>query len=454
MKKVAAAVFAIFILYGTCVSADDKMQEIIVKEGDTLWGIASTYLQDPGRWPAILKHNNLSMNDPNGALPGMKIKVPMLLIKEHLRKADLTYILNDVLYRRKEQPDWKGAKIHLDLFNEDGIRTMDDGEAHVKFYSGDILRIARKSLVILRPELKREEVNLLTGIVRTGRTKVITPTAEVNSMSAGSLFKARVRSDHSTIVQVEKGRAEVLGIDTGKKVVVEEGFANITFPKTDPSSPVKVPAMPGFEMADFNSRGEVIISRSRQGESAPDKTVKQAIRSNSNREKSETDKAEKLITKNSYRVQLSLNPYFSRIILDQVHPLTEQTDVSTERDYKVPDGRYYRRVSYTDEKGMVTEFYPLPIIEIDTVAPRLEVRSPENGTSTRQSMVNVDGTVDLGSIVTVNGHPVEVKSDGTFRWPLVLNSSGENKIRIVAKDLSDNQTVVERTINLRGRGED
>ncbi len=443
--------FTLLILAAGSLRAEGEMQEIRVREGQTLWAIAREYLQDPGRWPEIMKYNNLPMSDPNAALPGMKIKVPVVLIKEKLRKADLVYILNEVLYRRREQPNWKNAARNLDIYNEDGIRTMDEAEAHVKFFSGDMLRIAQKSLVILRPELKREEVNLMSGVVRTGRTRVITPTVEVNPKTADTVYKARVRKDLSTIVQVERGSTEVLGIDTGKSVVVSEGFANVTLLKTPPSVPVKVPAMPGYDMVDFGPRGEVITEQPRtrtvRKTEALDAPEMGRLSGSTGARKEEKQ------PRNSYRVQLSLSRQFSRPVLDRTRPLTDSIDVASERDYKVADGKYYRRVSYTDDKGVSSEFYDLPMIEIDTVAPRLEVIRPESGTSSRQNLVNVEGKVDAGAIVTVNGHPVEVKPDGSFRWPHVLNHAGENKIRIAAKDLHDNQTVVERIVEWTGATE-
>lgn len=450
MKKLSL-ILAFFLQFKTALFAAPDVQEIVVKEGDTIWGIAQNYLQDPARWPDILKQNNLPLTDPNAALPGMKIKVPVMLIKEHLRKADLIYVLNEVFFRRKIQPVWKKAVQDLDLYNDDGLRTMEDGEAHIKFFSGDVLKVARSSLVILRPELKREEANLLTGMVRAGRTKIITPTVEVNPRTPNTLYKARVRADKSTVVQVEKGSTEVLGIDTGKRVILEEGHANVTLPKTAPSAPVKVPPMPGYEMADFNERGELVLpskSSPSRLERRPDRTEvpKQLAPPSIPKPKVKERKS------NTYRVQLSLAPTFARIILDQEKPLTEDLDVATERGYKVPDGRYYRRVSYTDASGNESEFYALPPVEIDTKAPLLTVIAPKEGYRTRNTLVNIDGEVDLGAIVTVNGHPVEVKSDGKFRWPLILNASGENKIRIVAKDLHDNQTVVERIVTLVGGG--
>ena len=101
MKKYLSA-FLLAFLVPAGIFAAEVLQEITVKEGDTIWGIASFYLKDPKRWPEILRHNNLPVTDPSVALPGMKLKVPVLLIKEHLRKAKLMSLLNDVRYRRRD----------------------------------------------------------------------------------------------------------------------------------------------------------------------------------------------------------------------------------------------------------------------------------------------------------------------------------------------------------------
>jgi hypothetical protein len=83
-------------LSGTAAVFCEDLQEITVHEGDTVWSIAKEYLKAPDRWPEILKYNNLPVSDPSATLPGMKLKVPVLLIKEHLRKATLVHLLNDV----------------------------------------------------------------------------------------------------------------------------------------------------------------------------------------------------------------------------------------------------------------------------------------------------------------------------------------------------------------------
>ena len=103
MKAAFFSLALIFTLSARSIFAEEELQEITVKDGDTLWGIANTYLNDPKKWPAILKYNQLPLTDPNAAIPGMKLKVPVLLIKEELRKAYLIFVRNDVRCRRRRE---------------------------------------------------------------------------------------------------------------------------------------------------------------------------------------------------------------------------------------------------------------------------------------------------------------------------------------------------------------
>ena len=97
----------------------EVLQTIVVKPGDTLWGIANFYLKDPTRWPEILRYNKLPTSDPTVALPGMELRLPVLLLKESLRAATLIYLLNEVRTRRKDSSDWRLAQLEMKLYYKD-----------------------------------------------------------------------------------------------------------------------------------------------------------------------------------------------------------------------------------------------------------------------------------------------------------------------------------------------
>ena len=49
---------------------------VSVKRGDTLWGLAGTYLGNPERWPEIYRVNTSIIKDPHWIEPGQVLQLP------------------------------------------------------------------------------------------------------------------------------------------------------------------------------------------------------------------------------------------------------------------------------------------------------------------------------------------------------------------------------------------
>ena len=464
----ALAALVLFSTLGILRSAE-VLQEVTVKDGDTLWGIANYYLKDPKKWPEILKHNNLPLTDPAAALPGMKLKIPVLLIKEELRKAILVYLLNDVRFRKKDKAEWNQAAKDVELYNEDSLRTMEKSRAHVNFYSGELLKLDENSLAVLRPELKVEEVNLLAGAVRAGSVKLITPTAQVTPKGRGTVYKARIRPDKALIVQVEKGNAEVFRVETGITVNGPAGQANITIPKKAPTRPMKVAPMPDFDVAEFSAAGEILPGKiymkeppeDRQadlkvepvkGKTAKDAPPEAELKPGKEPKAEEVKSPEKkpkveIKVKKGYRLQLSLDPKFSTIFAEQKGEMADGDPLAEDQEYELPDGKYYRRISYFDPAGNEGDFVDLYPLELDNEPPKLVIFAPKEGFKTQKGFVNVEGQTEVGCFVTVNDYQVPIRSDGKFLWSVVLASEGSFKIRVMTKDKKGNVTRMGRTVH-------
>ncbi len=479
-------------------SAKEVLQEITVKDGDTIWGIANVYLKDPKKWPEILKYNQIPLSDPTATLPGMKLKVPVQLIREELRKADIIFLLNDVRYRKRNESEWRKAVKDAELLNDYGLRTLEDSQVHVRFYSGDILKLDQNSLVVLRPELKVEEVNLLAGTLQAGRVKLVTQTAQVTPLTKDTLYKARLRIDKGLIVQVERGSTEVMGTLSGKKVVVgadqatiahfkdgpiepvtvgktsgmetvdfdasnrvivPAGHANITFPDKAPTIPVKVPNLPNFDMMDFDESGKAKVpslygneAKKRQGGS-PDIAPVAGYRPGSagNMKISGVDgsgsRAQKKEVKvrKFFRIQFSLEPSFSRPALDKKNPIGVSDPLGDNNEYGLTDGIYFRRISYQDNEGNETDFIDLPKLEIDNLPPRLMLSKPAEKFTTRKQFVQVEGQTEPQCFVRVNDYQVPIKQDAKISWSVLLKE-GENKISITVTDKKKRVTRMERTV--------
>jgi len=213
------AILIIAFLFVICLfplsrAQEEKVEliEVTVKKGDTLYKFAEIYLRDPSRWPEIYKYNTQIVKDPNLILPEMKIKVPVALLKDEI--ADIIYIMNNVRARKKGGSEWEKAVLDMRLFSEDGVRTLSDSQARIKFIKGEVLRLSENSLIILKPEKKEETVELLSGELRASEARVLTASAVVEPQISPTLdrpdFRAKIKEDKTTLVSVYKGKVDLI----------------------------------------------------------------------------------------------------------------------------------------------------------------------------------------------------------------------------------------------------
>jgi hypothetical protein len=225
-------------------AASPVFQTIVVKPGETLWGIAQRYLKNPKRWNELLSYNELPTRDPTVALPGMTLRVPIEMVKERMRAADLVEIRNEVLARRRETADWNPARLHMELYPDDGVRTTAAAQAKVRFAAGEVLSLGENSMVILSPPRKESDLKLLKGEVRGRKARVLTASALIVPKSDDASFSARVKDDLTTLVQVYSGKAAVQA--QGQTVELKAGFASEVKLDKPPSDPIPLPELPAF----------------------------------------------------------------------------------------------------------------------------------------------------------------------------------------------------------------
>ncbi len=86
-------------------------------------------------------------------------------------------------------------------------------------------------------------------------------------------------------------------------------------------------------------------------------------------------------------------------------------------------------------------------ISVDSIPPVLEITSPTNGLLTRETSVQILGTIsEAGAAITVSGIPATVDgTDWSFSFDLV---EGANTIEVVARDAANNMDSLTIVINL------
>src|SRR5690348_9027519 len=100
---------------------------------------------------------------------------------------------NRVLCRRKATADWKEAEGQMELFRGDSLRTLDSSKAKVKFLNADLLSLDPNSLAIIKPMREDYDVELKTGGLFVGKSRVVTASARITPKTSDTQYSARVR---------------------------------------------------------------------------------------------------------------------------------------------------------------------------------------------------------------------------------------------------------------------
>ncbi len=83
-------------------------------------------------------------------------------------------------------------------------------------------------------------------------------------------------------------------------------------------------------------------------------------------------------------------------------------------------------------------------VALDTTAPALAITSPAAGTTVSEPSVTVEGTVDAGAMVYVDG---VLAGDGVTAWSaVVVLSEGDNTVTVTATDDLGNSVTLTRTV--------
>lgn len=453
----AAAAMALLLGLGAAAAVanggtveETAFQDVVVRPGDTLWGIANKYLKDPASWDQILKHNKLPTRDPTVALPGMTLRVPVRLIKVSLRAAHLVYSVNRVLYRRQDTAQFKPAKMHMELFRGDALRTLEDSKARVKLLDKELLSLEPNSMAIIKPVDGEGDVVLRTGSIFAGRARVVTASAQVTPKTLDTRYAATVTPDLTTKVEVYKGMAQVDA--QGRSVNVPEGMGTQVKPGLAPEVPRKIENWPELEARamEFNSSAQV------GGGAAP------MVRPDLKAPEAEADAESLRGDLNSlrvglpilgYRVQASKDQEFKTLAFDKKYDAEDRFSPSQEG---LAPGAYWWRVSVidllgTEGKWSEPRYYTVgikrsPAAAVVDLKKNVTIVSPREGEVVYDDKVRVIGVLrDDRLRVAVNGKVVRADGDGNFVSEVSVGD-GSTEIVITVDDTKGNEIRISRRV--------
>jgi hypothetical protein len=438
-------ILAIFVAVDVFAEEKSKvrLQPVRVMPGDTLHGISEKYLQDPSRWPEIYEYNESLIKNPDLILPAMVIMVPVELVKVYLRPAKMMFVQNDVRARRKGEAEWLRAKLDMELYDEDTVRTLVRSYAKVDFPTGEVLRIGENSMVVLKPEeVGKEEIQLLQGELDSSKAKVLTVSAVVEPKvvpgSEAPQFKTRLKDDKTTEVAVYKGEVSVTGAE--KKVDIGAGFGTEVKLNQKPLEPFELPPPPSGEelvrmqnemsLPDGFTSGRIAFSFKAPEERAAGLKVSEI-------EGIARDEAKKQASISPIRychLQVARDRAFRNLVRE------EKGESVDWRSTGLPDGEYYWRIAFINEDGVEGAFSEVRKITVDSTPPEIEIISPQQNAVIDQSKVTVHGKTEPGVLLWVKGLPVEVGANtGKFTMRVTLEK-GKNDVHFLARDRAGNES--------------
>lgn len=446
---------------GRAAEADSqRLQAVTVKPGDTLWSIAQRYLMDPARWDEILKYNQLPSSDPTVALPGMSLKVPVRLIKAHLRAAEVAYVLNRVDSRSRDRAQWKPVKPADQVFEGDSVRTLEGSKARVRFLSDDLLNIDANSLVIIKPPAADYDVELKKGGVFVGRSRVITASARITPRTKDTEYSAKVRQDLSTLVEVHKGLASVDA--QGQSVEVAAGMATEVKLGLAPAVPKKIADLPEFQAraAEF-ARARVSGGGAVQPAAASlaPGLAQQAEARDIEAIEGDMEALSIGMPVAGYHVQASASQQFAKIVFDKTFDVDEKPYLQG----SLPPGVYWWRIAVIDLLGVEGSFSAPKLYTLGGAAPRARQSAPSEQAFILNKPLGDKDTVNEpsylvqgrlsnseGAGVFINDRPARIDEAGNFQLKVNLEA-GENSIVVRVTQADGSSKVLTRVVTYEPR---
>lgn len=425
-------------------------QNVVVRPGDTLWGIAHKYLKDPSRWDEIVKRNRLPTSDPTVALPGMTLRVPVKLIKSVLRAAHLVYEVNRVLYRRRDTAAWKGSRRQMELFQGDTLRTLEDSRARVKFLNKDLLSLEPDSMAVIKPVEDDTDVILKSGSVFAGRARVLTSSARVTPRTRDTRYAASIEPDLTTRVEVYKGEAAVEA--QGSEVDVPAGMQTRVRPGLAPEIPRRVENAPALEV-----RAREYASAEAVGGGAPRNLIGAETTPVPSADaatlRGDIDSLSVGVPILGFHVQAARDREFTKLVFSRKY---ENDERFSPADAKLEPVAYWWRIAVVDLLGTEGPYSDPRYYTVGVKrAPRapgtelgrlLTILSPEEGAVLTTDDARIVGVLRDDSLtLEIGGKPVRIDADGNFVAVIPLHD-GVNEFELVVSDGKGNVTRVSRRV--------
>ena len=230
-RKISLIFFLISAIFSCSLNcqntaSSEQMVQIKVEKGDALISICKKYLEDPGKWPQIVKINKLK--NPDIILPNQVLLFPASLMKGTPVSGTITFLKGTAEFKTHDKEEWSPLKYGDKIKEGSLIRTGSESSMEIKFEDGNTFMLKENTSVGFQSARKtgdnyskyKMSLNmgkLVSDIQKTEKQdtaiQIESPTAVVGVR--GTVFRSSVDEDGTSQIEVLEGSVVVEG-ENGK----------------------------------------------------------------------------------------------------------------------------------------------------------------------------------------------------------------------------------------------
>lgn len=342
----------------------------VMREGETLFSVAQSYLRNEDAWRALQHHNGVQRDRKMPA--GYKVRIPLAWLKTIPADASVVDVQGKVEVIAGGDNAVRPAQPGMRLQAGDRVRTATGGSLALRLQDGSKIVVHEGTDMILDTaqayqgtEMLATRLRLSAGRIETevarqrppgGQYEITTPTAHLGVR--GTRFRATADSaEQVSRGEVLSGQVAVAGDkSSGATVIVPSGYGTVVDATRRPSRPVKL--LPPPDLTAAATLQERVLMRFKF------KPVASAV---------------------SYHAQIAPDADFQRVLADRYFNVPEA------KFEGLADGKYVLRVRAVDSQGLEGQDAYIQF--------RLKARpeppfatSPRNGSKLRAETVRFEWT--------------------------------------------------------------
>ncbi len=344
------------------------------------------------------------------------------------QQANFTQIDGTVRVKKANRGDWVPADYKLPLEKGDVVQTAAEGIAKIVFTDGTNYTVKPDSLIVIEENSTNDKRQTQVKV------QVTSGTVDLATARFGEGSSSEVKVAGATASLASDSAAQVRNDPRADKheILVTKGASEVT-------RGTEVVRLTDYEKVSFTAEGEAMV---KDREIAPPILISPANMMSIFVREPVSLSWTQMANARQYHVRVSMNPYFSSVVLDRKVAFTDMAAPG------LKEGAYYWVVQSVDSQGRESaesEKNRFNVIPKGADTPGLRLSIAELRQHGR--VIEIRGETESGARVMVNGQEVpEISPEGRFTFFTPQLSSGQNTITITAQNAKGGVNTLTRKV--------